>query len=242
VKFAEIPKFVINLKKRPERLESVTQEMKYMGWDFELFEGIDLDSHVGCTHSHMGIFDIAEERGYDKVMVIEDDNFFMPYAHDLIDKIESVDFEYDYINLSPTLNRKIKKDDTHPYLHNLSDLSEDPLDKGIFATNCIIYDKKVFNSIRNITGTTMSNGRYFYAIDSYIWKYIIPEYKCYSPILPLSTQKNYYSDVSGGKYNNFYMQTYSWQNRATKQIPKNLTNQHNCQEIKNENTRIKLDF
>ena len=242
MKFAEIPKFVINLKKRPERLESVTQEMKYIGWDFEVFEGVDMDSHVGGTHSHLEIFKIAEERGYDKVMVIEDDNFFMPYAHDLIDKIESVDFEYDYINLSPTLNRKIKQDDTHPYLHNLSDFTEDPLDKGIFATNCIIYDKKVFDTIRNITGTTMSNGRYFYAIDSYIWKYVIPKYKSYSPILPLSTQKNYYSDVSGGKYNNFYTQTYSWQARSTTKIPKNLTNQNNCQEIKNENKRIKLDF
>lgn len=242
MKFAEIPKFVINLKKRPERLESIKKEMDYMGWDYEVFEGIDLDSHVGCTHSHFGIFDIAEKRGYKKVMVIEDDNFFMPYAHDLVDKIESIEFEYDYINLSPTLNRSIVKDEKHPYLHNLSIISEEPINKGIFATNCIIYDTKVFDTIRQITGTTMSNGRYFYAIDTFIWKNVIPNFKTYAPILPISAQKNFYSDVSGGVYNNFYTQTYNWQPRATVKIPKEFTNQHNCQQLKDDGKKIKLDF
>ena len=42
MKLIDIPKFVINLEKRPERLQEITQEMKYMSWDFEIFKGIRL--------------------------------------------------------------------------------------------------------------------------------------------------------------------------------------------------------
>lgn len=242
MKLDEIPKFIINLKKRPERLESIKKEMEYMGWDYEVFEGIDLDSHVGCTHSHLAIFDIAEERGYDDIMVIEDDCYFMPYAHDLIKKIESTNFDFDYINFSPTLNRKISKSHTHPYLNDLTIISDDPADKGIYATNCILYNKKVFDTIRTITGTTMPNGRYFYAIDTYIWRNVIPKFKSYCPILPLCLQKSYYSDVSGGNYNNFYIQSYNWDNRTQMNIPPLYKNFGSCENIKNKNIKEKLNF
>lgn len=242
MKFAEIPKFVINLKKRPERLESIKKEMDYMGWEYEVFEGIDLGNHVGCTHSHLAIFDIADKRGYKKVMIIEDDNFFMPYAQDLIDKIESIDFEFDYMNFSPTLNRQIFKDEKHPYLHDLTKISDEKIDKGIFAANCIVCDSKIFNTIREITGTTMPNGRYYYAIDTFIWRNVIPNFKSYCPILPLSTQQSFYSDISGGIYNNFYSQVFNWQQRSTIKIPKEFTNQNNCKELKDDNKKITLDF
>jgi len=242
VKFAEIPKFVINLKKRPERLESTIREMKYMDWDFEVFEAIDLDSHVGCTHSHLAIFDIAEERGYEKVMIMEDDNFFMPYAHDLVEKIESVDFDFDYMNLSPTLNRKITKSDNHPFLYDLTKISDEPIERGIFAANCVIYDRKVFDKIRGITGTTMANGRYYYAFDTYVWRFVIPEFKSFTPILPISAQQSFYSDISGGNYNNFHTQTYQWQTKAEVKIPGEFMNIKKCREIKDDNKKIKLEF
>jgi hypothetical protein len=35
----KIRKIVINLKKRPDRLEKFDQEMNYFGWDYEICEG-----------------------------------------------------------------------------------------------------------------------------------------------------------------------------------------------------------
>ena len=51
MKFADIPKFVINLDRRPDRLESITKEMEYIGWDFERFAAIDTNSYMGITKS-----------------------------------------------------------------------------------------------------------------------------------------------------------------------------------------------
>jgi len=79
MKFADIPKFVINLDRRPDRLESITKEMEYIGWDFERFAAIDTNSYMGITKSTFEIIKIAKERKYPRVMLIEDDCGFMPY-------------------------------------------------------------------------------------------------------------------------------------------------------------------
>ena len=47
-----IKKYIINLKRRPDRLEHSRKEMEYMGWDFIAFEGIDKKSYIGCGLSH----------------------------------------------------------------------------------------------------------------------------------------------------------------------------------------------
>ena len=88
MKFNEIPKFVVNLDRRPDRLEEVTKEMNYLGWDFERFPAIDTNSYMGITKSTFEIIKIAKERNYPRVMIIEDDCGFMPYAKDLLQKIE----------------------------------------------------------------------------------------------------------------------------------------------------------
>jgi GR25 family glycosyltransferase involved in LPS biosynthesis len=36
-----IPKFVVNLERRPDRLEKVKKELEYIGWDYEIFKAID---------------------------------------------------------------------------------------------------------------------------------------------------------------------------------------------------------
>ena len=57
----EIPKFVLNLEKRIDRLEHIQKEMSYIGWDYELFKAVDTGCHLGCTLSHVAIIDIAIE-------------------------------------------------------------------------------------------------------------------------------------------------------------------------------------
>ena len=42
-----IPKFVVNLERRPDRLEHIQKEMDYMGWEYELFKAVDLNNHGG---------------------------------------------------------------------------------------------------------------------------------------------------------------------------------------------------
>jgi GR25 family glycosyltransferase involved in LPS biosynthesis len=214
-----IPKFVVNLERRPDRLEHIQKEMDYMGWDYELFKAVDLNNHGGCTLSHTEIIKIAKERGYDSVMVIEDDCTFLPYSKDLINKIEteSGDFDFGVINLAPTLNRPVLRSEEQPLFLDITNLPpKKEYERGIFATNIMIYHKSIYD---NVLEMEKPENLGYYAIDDYIYQFILPIKQSYSPILPIAPQMSSWSDVSQGQYNNFYTQTYNWNLYSPCKIP-----------------------
>ena len=72
----------------------------------------------------------------------------------------------------------------------------------------------------------------YYAIDDYIYQFILPIKQSYSPILPIAPQKNSYSDVSHGMYNNFYTQTYNWNQYSPIKISGQYLNESENKKIK----------
>ena len=214
-----IPKFVVNLERRPDRLEHIQKEMDYMGWDYEVFKAVDLNNHGGCTLSHTQIIKIAKERGYDSVMVIEDDCTFLPYSKDLINKIEteSGEFEFGVINLSPTLNRPVNRSIEQPLFLDITNLPpKKEHERGIFATNMMIYHNSIYDNVLEMEKQEILG---YYAIDDYIYQFVYPIKPSYSPILPIAPQMSSWSDVSQGQYNNFYTQTYNWNLYSPCKIP-----------------------
>jgi hypothetical protein len=214
-----IPKFVVNLERRPDRLEYIQKEMDYMGWEYELFKAVDLNSHRGCTLSHTEIIKIAKERGYDPVMVIEHDCSFLPYSKNLINKIdtESGDFKFGIINLAPTLNRKVNRSEENQLFLDITNLPPKlEHERGVFATNMIIYHSSVYDDVLELEKPEKLG---YYAIDDYIYQFILPIKQSYSPILPIAPQMSSWSDVSQGQYNNFYTQTYNWNLYSPYKIP-----------------------
>jgi len=214
-----IPKFVVNLERRSDRLVNIQKEMDYIGWNYELFKAIDLNNHKGCTLSHVEIVKIAKERGYESVMVIEDDCAFLPYSKDLINKIEleSDEFEYGIINLNPTLNRPVNRSTDQPLFLDITTLPpKEEHHRGIFATNIIIYHNSIYDNLLEIESPEKLG---YYAIDDYIYQFILPIKQSYCPILPIAPQLSSWSDVSQGDYNNFYTQTYNWNLYSPCKIP-----------------------
>jgi GR25 family glycosyltransferase involved in LPS biosynthesis len=227
-----IPKFVINLEKRKDRLETIQKEMDYIGWDYELFNAIDLNNYIGCSLSHISILKMAKERDYESVMVIEDDSTFLPYTKDLINKINSEcgEFNFGIINLSPTLNRPVNRSVDYPLFLDITNLPpKEDHHRGIFATNTIIYHKSVYDLVIELE--TPEKLRQ-YAIDDYIYQFILPIHQSFSPILPISPQINDWSDVSHGVYNNFYVQTYNWNLYSPCKIPHTYLNIETVRELK----------
>jgi GR25 family glycosyltransferase involved in LPS biosynthesis len=234
----EIPKFVINLKRRPDRLESIKKQMDYVGWDFEVFDAVDTNSYMGCTLSHLGILTIAKERGYKKVMVIEDDCFFMPYAKELIDNLNNIlpTLEYSYFNLSPTLNRHINLSNVSDVILDMTNLPEkqNPDFRDIYATNMIIYDNSIYDIVFDIEKNKVGNGDFYHAVDTFIYDNIIKNYQSYCPHIPLCCQGHDHSDVGNTIYNTFYTQTYNWNLYSPCKIPiKYLNFNENQQKINN---------
>jgi len=210
MKLNEIPKFVLNLEKRIDRLEHIQKEMSYIGWDYELFKAVDTGSHLGCTLSHIAIIDIAIERDYEYVMVIEDDCSFMPYAKSFIEKldIELENTEFGILNLSPTHNRPVDISKNHKLLIDITNFPpKEERHRGVFATNMMVYHKSIFNNVKQIVTDNLQG---YYAIDEYIYNNKTTKKQSYCPILPIATQKSDFSDVTQGSYSNFYIQTYNW--------------------------------
>jgi GR25 family glycosyltransferase involved in LPS biosynthesis len=237
MKINNIPKFVVNLERRPDRLEKVKKEMEYVGWDYEVFKAIDTNSYMGITRSILEIIKIAKERKYPRVMVIEDDIGFMPYAKDFLDKLEKKceNLKFGVFNLCPTLNRYINISQENDMLLDMTNLPEKAEHlRDIYACNMIIFDESIYDELFNISETAFPSGDYFYAIDDYIFQFIIKNYQCYCPILPIAPQGNDLSNISDGVYNNFYLQTYNWNVFSPVKIPNEFMDQYNNQEIKNK--------
>lgn len=228
MKFNELPKFVINLESRPDRLSEIKFELDYIGWEFELFNAINRNSYMGCTLSHLEILKISEERNYNRVMIIEDDCHVMPYSKSFLEDLESQisDIDFGIMNLAPTLNRPVNVSEKYSLLLDITNLPPKPNDRltEIFATNILIYDLKVLESVRSIKDYAFQSGDYVLPIDEHLVKNVYPKFQSYCPTLPIAPQKNSYSDVSHGVYSNFYTQTYNWNQYSPVKIPHRFMN------------------
>lgn len=208
-----IPKFVINLNGRPDRLEETKKEFNYMNWSFERFDAIDTGDYKGCGYSHKKIAEIIIERNYDYTMICEDDIFFMPYTKQLKSKINELlnETEWDFFNLAPSLHRPVKK-----YNEEFIDLTNLPpkdekIHRGIYSTACFIITKKVAEIIiKWDTDEILENKCLHMPIDMYFDLAIYPKFKSLSYKLPLATQRPGFSNINHTNDSNHYLITYNW--------------------------------
>jgi hypothetical protein len=105
-----------------------------------------------------------------------------------------------------------------------------------------LYDRKLFSEIEKISEIKFQSGDYYYAIDDFIYQFIMPNFNSFCPILPISTQGEYFSDVSNGFYNNFYTLTYNWNSYTPYKIPPEFLSHSNIQEMKINNKKVEVIF
>lgn len=239
MEISSIPKFLINLERRPDRLEKVKKELEYIGWEYNIFKAIDTAGYMGIALSILEVIKIAKENKYKRVMVIEDDITFMPYAKDLISKIESScdELEFAIFNLAPTLNRPILVSKENNLLLDMTNLPEKfEHHRDFYGCNMVIFDESIYDEVEKIENTRLHGGGYYKAIDEFIFVEIISKFQSYCPVLPIAPQTYDYSDVSNGMYSNFYLQTYNWNGYSPIKIPSEFMDYENNQIIKKENT------
>lgn len=69
---SEIPKIVINLPERKDRLEQVKKELA--GWDYTVINGVKASKPMlGIAQAHINAVMIASQNEWDKVLIMEDD-------------------------------------------------------------------------------------------------------------------------------------------------------------------------
>lgn len=201
----DIKKVVINLKRRPDRLENFNREMEYIGWSYEVFEAIDRGDYVGCALSHQKIIEDFLETDDEYIMILEDDCFFMPYSKNQLEKsLKDLNkLKWDFFHLGPSINCPVNNFSEN--LLNLSELPEqEPHHRGIYNTVCYITNRAF---AKKILEWEVSNQK---AIDQFFYEDIYKNFNCYSPSLPIVTQKNGFSDINNTNDNNHYLITYNW--------------------------------
>jgi len=76
MELTDIPIFVINLDKRKDRLDQVSEMLK--GYDWERIEAIETaKGYYGCVLSHIKALKVAKERDLPEVIIMEDDFHFV---------------------------------------------------------------------------------------------------------------------------------------------------------------------
>jgi GR25 family glycosyltransferase involved in LPS biosynthesis len=238
INFNEIPKFVINLERRTDRLEEVKKEFEYMGWDFERFNAVDTNSYEGCAYSHQEIAKIILERGYDYAMVFEDDIFFMPYAKKLIPIIEEElsNNEWFFFHFAPSIHRPLNK-----FSENLVDLTtlppKDPnRHRGIFGTSGFILTSKACEYIiKWNTNDIIENTHMQVPIDEFLDRAVYPNIQSFSAKLPLVVQRKGFSDINQTIDSNHYIMTYNWNVYFPDKLDNIYLDYDNCLKLRNEN-------
>lgn len=74
---SSIPKLVINLPERTDRLENFVKQMKYLNCEASRVNGIKTHrARIGIAVTHMACINIAKASKWDKVLIMEDDVVF----------------------------------------------------------------------------------------------------------------------------------------------------------------------
>jgi len=229
-----VPKYVINLSSRTDRLDHFSKEMEYMGWEFNRFEALTHEGGTGfegCAKSHVELSRIAEEKNYDAIMVMEDDAFFMPYAKKVLEsslqQLENLD--WDMFHLAPSIHKPISY--SGEGLVNLSGPHPPKQEnhRGIFGLSAYIYKPKLFTEIRKWLGCkAWKNPKLMRPIDAFFDEYIYPNFKCYAAEMPISTQIVDYSNINKGEFNVHYMIAYNWAAYVKPDFPKHFFDLNEC--------------
>ena len=238
VNFDDIPKFLINLDRREDRLKSVSEEFQYMGWTFERFSAVDTNSYEGCAYSHQKIAKLILERGYEYAMVFEDDIFFMPYVKKLIPLIEQElnNVDWSFFHFAPSIHRPLSK-----YSNNLLDLTtlppKDPnRHRGIFGTSGFILTKEACKIIAEWdTNVIIENSHKQIPIDEFLDRALYPKLQSFSATLPLVVQKYDFSDINKTMDSNHYVMTYNWNVYCPDKLDNRFLEYNKCLEMRNNN-------
>jgi len=98
----------INLDRRTDRRAELEAELEQMGIEAERFPAIEREpGGIGCTASHIAVLKLARERGYEEVMILEDDFSFKVTKDELEQALKSLPVYYDMVLLAFKLIRGI---------------------------------------------------------------------------------------------------------------------------------------
>lgn len=201
MKFSDIPKYCISLKRSTERRALVMEEFKKAGirdvWFFEAVDGSKLvlpelsvkpkENHsygqLGCMLSHLEVMKQARAKGEKIICVFEDDLIVCNDFQKRISYIEGLrGFSFDMLLLGGFIdNPKNKMSTMLNHIFHIKKMN------GTYGY--IINDKAMDFYIRNAT--------YNYGSDEFFTTFIYPKFACFAFLPFLVAPRPCVSEISG---------------------------------------------
>jgi len=192
--------FYINLPSRNDRNDLFLERAKDLGIPAERFEGIIpdgdyvkplYDGHIdptrtqkiGCTLSHQAVVRKAKEKGYENVLIFEDDCVFLDGFTDKLKACvqELIDFKWDLFYLGGEPNNYM-----HQVSRNLYTMQERG---GIYATHAYAVNNTFYEQMLKVEANNVS------VIDIYLLNLPNELRKLYASSELLAVQDETYSDI-----------------------------------------------
>ena len=158
--------FFINLDHRTDRLSEIREELESRGLA-ELSERFPAIRHetiggVGCGRSHIEVLKLAKERGYSRILILEDDFMFAVGSADCLQKID--DLEFDVCLLAGHLIA-VSAHPSHDFLYKVHEAQT----TSGYIINSHYYDTLIQVFSEAVTQFEATNYHWLYAIDV-AWK------------------------------------------------------------------------
>ena len=191
--------YVINMDKDHKRLEVFTKYMNALNIPFERIKGVDgkhvyekykdktqlTPGELGCLLSHINIMKDAIEKGYENIMVFEDDAIFNKDFHNIfyntyksiLDKEKEFDLLYLGYNDQFYKTPEFKK-------YGVDDRGDYYIPKRTHGIFGVIINKNIFSEILKHYETLEKHS------DVVLIDYIQPFFKCFNLKIPIVSVNN----------------------------------------------------
>lgn len=198
---------VINLATRPDRMETFYPSMAEAGIeraDIDRFNAVATPGRgwLGCARSHIAVIEMAKEKGWDRVTVLEDDFYFLDPKH-AVRKLEQgivkEGLKFDVFMLAASY---LLGSELNPRSHDVIRLNRGTTTSG-YIVNKHYYDTLLgnFRECEAVMKYVTTLHQYFYtnsadALDQH-WRALQIRDNWYTFRKPPGCQRDGYSDIEG---------------------------------------------
>ena len=167
--------YVINLEKRIDRLQTISDELARHNIEFQVFKAFEEenDGTLGCLKSHLQLIKLAKEKQLPHIFIMEDDCFYSDF------KFSNPPEDWKMLFFGGVVN-KVYNNDNYEWKR---------------VSNWYAHSYVIHNSIYDLCITEIEKNIGKKAVDEVYCEDIHPQINSYMHYPLLSYQKEDYSDI-----------------------------------------------
>jgi glycosyl transferase family 25 len=183
--------FYINLDRRADRRAEIESELANMEIDAERFRAIEhVFPAIGCTSSHVDVLKLARERGYESVMIFEDDFMFLVSKDEYVAAMSKLPASYDVVMLAFNTVSDSAYDETFTRVSDCQNASG-------YIVHSRFYDRLIDRLEEGLKLFIESPHLHWIYINDQYWKGLQPCSEWYAFKTRIGVQRPGFSDLAG---------------------------------------------